>query len=72
MNPPGMSEQLSETSGPALLHISAVAKRLGLTIRQVKVLCDDRLLAWTVIVNKTYVEASSLSEYIDGIRGGAA
>ena len=66
------SHSVSDPDNPALLHISAAAKRLGLTIRQVKVLCTEKRLASTVIVNKTYVEASSLREYIEGIRDGAA
>jgi hypothetical protein len=63
---------VSDSDNPALLHISEVAKRLGLTIRQVKVLCTEKRLASTVIVNKTYVEAISLREYVEGIRDGAA
>jgi hypothetical protein len=66
------STSVSESGNPALLHISEVAKRLGLTIRQVKVLCTEKRLASTVIVNKTYVEASSLHGYIEAVRDGAA
>lgn len=57
----------TEQEEPIFLHISAAAEILGMSIRQVRNLCERGTLAHDVVARKTYVLAASLREYIASI-----
>jgi len=62
---------LPDGQQPLLLHISAAAEALGLTIAQVRGLCDEGLLPATTIKRKTYIPAASVGDYVRGIRAAS-
>ena len=58
---------LGPTGAPVLLHVNAVADRLGLTPYQVRKLIDAGRLPAELVGKRTYVPAAALDRYVQGL-----
>lgn len=62
-----MKDPRSDSSSGALIHISKVAERLGLSEYQTRGLIESGELQATRVGTRTYVLARAVSEYLERI-----
>ena len=69
MHDVSVTSTTSRGSSRALLHIIDAAAELRIPITAAQELVDTGALASTSILNRTYIPAAAIDDYIDSIRG---
>lgn len=66
-----MSPRESPQVEPLLLHIKQVAERLGLSVYQVRGLCESGRLPFEKVGRRTYISVEAVQEYLADLRRSA-
>jgi excisionase family DNA binding protein len=56
---------------PLLLHISKAAEKLGLSVYQVRGLCESGRLPFDKVGRRTYINAEAVDEYAEDLKRSA-